>query len=256
MKTMLALLLLALSLPLRAGELPQPPVTGIEVDYGSFGDAPLHGYLAFPRMADGTLPGVLVFHEWWGLNGFVREMTREIAAQGYIALALDFYDGHVAYTPEDARSRMIDTLERRTGLADNVLQGYDFLKRKMGAQHIAALGWSFGGTLVYQSGLLLGSKLDALVIYYGNVGSDAAELAQLPPVLAFYGGHDAGIPVDVPQDFERGLRALGHTAILHIYPDADHAFANPSSPNYRAQDAADAWQTTLDFLSATLRRKR
>ena len=261
MKSMLALLLIAFSAPLWAGEAPStsptapPAVTGLNIDYGSFGDTPLHGYLAFPRLASGDLPGVLVFHEWWGLNGFVREMTREIAAQGYVALALDFYDGHVAYTPEDARSRMEDALARRTGMADNVLQAYDFLKRKMSVKHVAALGWSFGGTMAYQTGLLLGNKLDALVIYYGNVGSDAAELTQLPPVLALYGAQDAGIPLSIPQDFERGLDALHHVVILRTYAGADHAFANPASPTYQPEAAADAWQTTLDFLSATLRKK-
>lgn len=265
MRVLLSVLMLALATSTWADEIPSAPaqaaeaaeaaVTGIDVDYGSFGDAPLHGYLAFPRLASHELPGVLVFHEWWGLNGYVREMTRQLAAQGYVALALDFYEGHVARTPEDARSSMQDALARRTGMADNVLQGYDFLKRKMKVRQIDALGWSFGGTMVYQSGLLLGNKLNGLVIYYGNVGSDATELAKLPPVLALYGAQDAGIPVEIPQAFERGLKAIDHPVILRLYADADHAFANPSSPTYAAAAAADAWQTTLAFLKATLQKK-
>jgi carboxymethylenebutenolidase len=230
-------------------------VTTLSVDYGSFADTPLRGYLAFPRLASGALPGVLVFHEWWGLNGFVKEMTRSLAAQGYVALALDFYEGHVATAPEDARDRMQDALSHRTGMADNVLQGYDFLKRKMGAKHIAALGWSFGGTMAYQSGLLLANKLDAMVIYYGNVGADPAELSKLPPVLAFFGAADSGIPIEIPLAFEQTLKALGRAPQLHIYQGADHAFANPSSPSYKADASADAWRTTLAFLDQNLKKK-
>ena len=74
--------------------------------YGNVGGHEVTGYLARPKDATGPLPGLLVIHEWWGLNDNIRAMTRRLAGEGYVALAVDLYGGQVADTPEQARELM------------------------------------------------------------------------------------------------------------------------------------------------------
>jgi carboxymethylenebutenolidase len=90
---------------------PQVPVTGQEVSYG----AGMRGYMAYPTAAgaNARLPGVLVIHEWWGLNDNVRMVARRLAGEGYRVLAVDMYGGQVAATPEQARGYMMQVMENR-----------------------------------------------------------------------------------------------------------------------------------------------
>ena len=82
-----------------AMEAPAQPVDGAEVTYGEVGGKPLRGYAARPKSAKGPLPGVIVIHEWWGLNDNIRAMTRRLAGEGYEALAVDLYGGSHADDP-------------------------------------------------------------------------------------------------------------------------------------------------------------
>lgn len=101
--------------------------------------------------------------------------------------------------------------------------------------------------------MLLPEELDAAVIYYGRLVTEPELLAPLRmPILGIFGGQDRGIPVESVRRFESVLQALGKTAEIVIYEDADHAFANPSGTRYAPEAAADAWQRTLAFLAEQL----
>src|SRR5687768_12808012 len=82
------------------------PIRSQTVQYATVNGKPINGYLAYPASAEGGLPAVLVFHEWWGLNDNIKSMTNQLAAQGYVALAADLYGGQVADKPEAARTLM------------------------------------------------------------------------------------------------------------------------------------------------------
>ena len=212
------------------------------------------GYLAYPEWAHGALPGVLVFHEWWGLNDNVRAMADRLAAQGYVVLALDFYQGQFAETPEAARELMRTAMARPAKTARNITAGYKFLQEQTQAVGIATLGWCLGGSLSLNAALQLQQRVDAVVIYYGHVGGvQKMELASLQaPLLGIFGGQDKGIPLADVDKFRESLASLGKSAEIHVYPEAEHAFANPSGTRYRAEDAEDAWLKTLAFLEQHL----
>ena len=95
--------------------------------------------------------------------------------------------------------------------------------------------------------------LDAAVIYYGQVTDDVAKLLPIgAPILGLFGAEDQGISVASVRRFEDALERLRKNHTIHVYPGADHAFANPTGNNYNAEAAEDAWQKTLEFLDLHL----
>lgn len=239
---------------LELGEVPAMPVLSETIEYGSRNGKPLSGYLAYPETAHGGLPGVLMFHEWWGLNDNIRAMADKLAGQGYLVLALDMYGGAVADTPERARELMSAAMADKAAVNDNIRQAWKFMTEKAGALSVASLGWCFGGTLAFNAALLYPDELDAAVIYYGHVASASPEqLAMLQmPILGFFGAEDGGIPVEGVRRFDQALAELGKDAEIVIYENAGHAFANPTGESFRPEPAADAWERTLTFLDRTL----
>jgi carboxymethylenebutenolidase len=230
------------------------PIKSQTVQYATVNGRPVNGYLAYPAAAEGGLPAVLVFHEWWGLNDNIKSMANQLAGEGYVALAADLYGGQVATQPEAARSLMEQALKDRDAMGQNLRQAHAFLKEQIKATRVGTIGWCFGGSMSLQEALAVPDGIDATVIYYGFVNGDAKELEPLKaPVLGLFGGADEGIPVETVKAFETTLKALGKSAEIHIYEGASHAFANPSGGNYKADAAADAWQKALAFLAEHLK---
>jgi carboxymethylenebutenolidase len=229
---------------------PRVPVTSRAFNYG-----PATGHLALPRdTSGGSLPGLIVVHEWWGLNDNVRRMAERLAGEGYRVLAVDLYGGRVAETPDSAMAFVQATMGRPMAVAGNVRAAFTALAR-MGAPKVGILGWCFGGGVSANMMVAMPLQLDAAVIYYGNVGGiTAAQLRPVAmPVLGLFGGQDSSIPLDTVRAFEQRLQAAGKDAAITIYPEAGHAFANPTGDNYEAGPAEDAWKRTTAFLARTLR---
>ena len=230
------------------------PIKSQTVRYATVNGRDVNGYLAYPAAAEGGLPAVLVFHEWWGLNDNIKSMADQLAGQGYVALAADLYGGRVATQPEAARSLMEEALKDRDAMGQNLRQAHAYLKEQIKATRVGTIGWCFGGAISLQAALVVPDQIDATIIYYGHVGSDPEELKALKaPVLGLFGGADQGIPVDMVRKFESTLKGLGKPVTIHIYEGAAHAFANPSGGNYKADAAADAWSKSLAFLAEHLK---
>lgn len=230
------------------------PIKSQSVQYATVNGKPVTGYLAYPAAAEGGLPAVLVFHEWWGLNDNIRSMADQLAGQGYVALAADLYGGQSATQPEAARSLMEQALKDKDAMGQNLRQAHAYLKEQIKATRVGTIGWCFGGGISLQAALTVPDGVDATVIYYGFVSTNPADLKALKaPVLGLFGGADGGIPVDNVRAFEAALKDLGKPVEIHIYEGADHAFANPSGGNYKADAAADAWQKALAFLAQHLK---
>lgn len=233
---------------------PASPVEVSEVIYAHVGGQDMTGYLARPEEAEGDLPAVIVIHEWWGLNDNVRAMARQLAGEGYLALAVDLYGGESATDRDGAMALMSASRENPEAGQENLRLAHAYLKNEQGATRIGSIGWCFGGGWSLQTGILLAGEVHATVIYYGRVETDPEKLAAIEaPVLGLFGGLDRGIPVEGVRLFESTLRELGKDVRVHIYDDANHAFGNPSGTNYNAEAAADAWQKTLAFLRETLK---
>jgi len=237
-----------------AAAAPAQEVTGEEVVYATVAGKPVRGYLARPKASKGPLPGLIVIHEWWGLNDNIRGMAKRLAGEGYTALAVDLYGGQHAETPDKAKELMGAAMQDTAAALDNLKQAYGFLETKEKAPKIGVIGWCFGGGWSLQTALLLPDKIKATVIYYGHPETDKAKLATLKmPILGLYGAKDQAIPVASARGLEKDLKELGKDAEFHIYDDADHAFANPSGGNYNAKDADDAWRRTTAFLKKNLK---
>ena len=234
---------------------PAQPVTAEEVVLGDVQGQPAHGYLARPQTppAGAHLPGLIVIHEWWGLNDNVKAATRRLAGEGYAALAVDLYGGKVADTPDGAKQLMGGVLANREAAFAVLRAADDYLKRQ-GAPKIGVIGWCFGGAWSLQTALELPQGVDAAVVYYGQPEKDRARLERLrAPLLGFFGAADQSIPAAAVREMEGALKQLGKQVDIRVYDGAGHAFANPSGTNYRPAAAEDAWSRTRAFFKQYLK---
>ncbi|HSF28523.1 MAG TPA: dienelactone hydrolase family protein [Nitrosopumilaceae archaeon] len=208
------------------------------------------GFLARPTES-GKFPGVILIHEWWGLNDNIKDMARNLASHGYTVFAADLYGGQVATTPDGARE-ILTTFDAEKGVSN--IQGVaELLRTKYEIGRLATIGWCFGGTQSLNYALS-GNDLDATIIYYGQPVTDQARLSVIHwPVLGIFGGQDQSITTETVNKFESILNDLGIENEIYIYPDVGHAFANPSGANYAPQETKDAWQNTLLFLEKHLK---
>lgn len=198
-----------------------------------------------------TVPagGIVLIHEFWGLNDQIKTMAVEFAREGYVAIAADLYGGKVGTTREAAmalRDQVVPAVATETLVAwIDWLRADGRINGKVGT-----CGWCFGGA--WSLNASVATPVEATVIYYGRVPSDPAVLAKLKgPVLGHFGERDQNINHAMVDPFEAALAALGKPHEIHWY-DADHAFANPTGERYDQEDAKLAWSRTLEFLDAKL----
>ena len=194
-------------------------------------------------------PAVMLVHEWWGLNDQIKSVAAALSDVGYLALAIDLYDGQVTDDPQTARGLVgaVDAEAATDTCASwvNWLRGHD-----NGAGKVGTVGWCFGGG--WSLNASLAAPVDATVIYYGNVKKGRERLAALAgPVLGHFATRDNWINQAMVEGFEAELAAAGKSAENHWY-EADHGFANPTSARYDEEDAALSWQRTLAFFEAHL----
>lgn len=242
------------AVPVAEPVVPAVPLLEQDLAYGEAAKDNLVGFLAMPADAAEPLPGIVVIHEWWGLNDDIKALTRRLAREGYVVLAVDLYGGASGSTPEQAQTLMSAVFAEPDAVRRNLQQAYDYLEKYALAPRIAAVGWGLGGGWALQAGLMLPDTLDAVVMYYGQVVTDRTALATLRmPLLGFFGADDRSIPVREVQDFRATLLDLGKSAEMLIVPGANQSFAIASSPNYNEAAATDAWNQTLAFLTRQLK---
>jgi carboxymethylenebutenolidase len=224
-----------------------PPARGQAIDV-----AGTRAYLSLPPDAKPPLPGVVVIHEWWGLNEHIKHWTDRLAEDGYAALAVDLYGGKVATTPDEAMAAMKAVDETKSIEALRAAHRFLVTDARVAAPRTGSIGWCFGGA--YSLKLALHEpELDAAVIYYGRLVTDPAALKAIKaPVLGIFGNQDKGIPPEQVNEFDKALHDAGIEHEILRY-DADHAFANPSGKRYDTKAAADAWEHVRRFLAAKLK---
>jgi len=223
------------------------------VSYKS-GDETVKGLLYTPA-GKGPFPAIIVIHEYWGLNDWVKEQASKLSDQGYEALAIDLYRGKVATTPDLAHELMRGVPEDRA--KRDLHAAFEFLQAQPSVKkdRIGAIGWCMGGG--YSLDVALQEPtLAADVINYGHLATDPAELKNInAPILGSFGGQDQGITPDDVHEFEAAMKQLDKKVEIKIYDDAGHAFENPNNKTgYRPADAADAWKRTVNFLAENLKK--
>jgi carboxymethylenebutenolidase len=223
------------------------------VSYKS-GDETVQGVLYVPA-GKGPFPALVVIHEWWGFNDWVKDQASKLADQGYVALAVDLYRGKVAKTPDEAHEIMRGVPEDRA--KRDLHAAVEFLKSQSSVKkdRIGSIGWCMGGG--YSLDVALQEPdLAATVINYGHLATDLEALKKInAPILGLFGAQDRGISPDDVHKFEASMKQLGKKIDITIYPDAGHGFQNENNKDgYRAEDAADARKRTEEFLATTLKK--
>ncbi len=208
-------------------------------------------YLSLPPNAKAPMPGVLVIHEWWGLNDNIRHWADRLAAEGYAALAVDLYEGTVATTTDEAMAA-IQKVDDAKAIA-TMRAGHAFLVEdaRVRAPRTASFGWCFGGRKSLELALNE-PDLDGAVVYYGTPETDAAKLAPMKAeLLGVFGLLDKSIPPEKVDAFRVALGQAHKKFEIREY-EAYHAFANPSNPRYDEVNAGMAWEVARAFLRRVL----
>jgi len=228
---------------------------GKSVTYKS-GDETVQAMLYTPA-GTGPFPALIVVHEYWGLNDWVKEQASKLADQGYEALAIDLYRGKVATDPDTAHQLMRGIPEDRA--KRDLHAAFEYLQSQPGIKknRIGAIGWCMGGGYALDVALQE-PTLAADVINYGHLATDPDMLKKInAPILGLFGAQDQGIPPADVKKFAEMLQRMGKKIDIKIYDDAGHAFENPDNknpPGYRPEDAADAWKRTVAFLADNLKK--
>jgi carboxymethylenebutenolidase len=225
---------------------PKPQGTMTKLSVANQGS---QAYVARPK---GKPQGaVLVIHEYWGLNDWVKHQSDLLAQQGYLALAIDLYKGKVAKDPKEATALMQGKDEKWGDQVEEA--GLEWLKKNGQGAKVATLGWCMGGGESLKASLNDPKDVSATIIHYGMPVFDVAKLKTLRgPVLGIWANKDGWITPDKVAQFDKALTEAGVKHEFHAY-DADHAFANPSGGRYNGEAAKDAWEKTLSFLAANVK---
>jgi len=210
------------------------------------------GYLSLPPGAQPPLPGLVVLHDRWGLDGATKRWADRLAAAGYAALAVDLYGGATATTAAEADELMTkvdDEQARRLVLAAYARLADD---ERIAASRRGALGWCLGGRWAVELALAA-PDLAAVVTYYGDGTFTGESLAALEaPLLGLYGKDDGLVDAAWVDRFEFGLEQAGGKRYELHRLDGAHGFANPARPTYERKSAGAAWARVQTFLSEHL----
>lgn len=208
------------------------------------------GFIAKP-VGDGPFPAVILIHEWWGLNDNIKDLAQDFADEGYVALAVDLYDGAVAETPEAAGALAGVVRENTDTAFANLSDATAFLQALpyVDSSQMASVGWCFGGQWSYNMAVN-DMGMDASVMYYGRFSLEDDLSMMKAQILGHFGEEDRSIAVDDVRQFEAKLETLGGDHAVFIYPNAGHAFANEDNEEAYNEEAAQlAWERTLEFLA-------
>ncbi len=214
----------------------------------------MQGILYTPA-GKGPFPALIVIHEWWGLNDWVKDQASKLADQGYVALAIDLYRGKVATTPDMAHEIMRGVPEDRA--KRDLHAAFEFLALAAQCEERPhRLHRLVHGRRLLARRRPAGTDPRRDVINYGHLATDTDALKKInAPILGLFGAQDHGITPDDVTNLSATMDQLGKKVDVKIYDDAGHAFENPNNKDgYRAADAADAWKRTVDFLAATLKK--
>jgi carboxymethylenebutenolidase len=190
---------------------------------------------------------IIIFHEWWGLNDYIKQEADEYAKDFPDAdiYAIDLYDKKVAFSVETAQKYMSGLNQERV---NEII--YGLLKRIGPGKKIVTLGWCLGGAWSLQASMMATRQAIGCVMYYGMPESDINRLKMLNcDVLGIFANEDQFINAEVVNSFEENMRKADKKLTVFKYP-ADHAFANPSNPKHNKELSAEARSNVVEYMKA------
>lgn len=239
-------------------------VTGT-VEYND-GQAVLEGYIAYDDKLGSPAPGVLVFHEWWGLNDYIKKRARDVAALGYVAFAPDVYGKGVRPTdPDEAGKTAGLYMSDRKLLRSRANAGLDILKKHklVDKGRIAAIGYCFGGSAALELARS-GAPVLGTVTFHGTLNTPAPQDAAniQGSVLALHGANDPFVKNEEVRAFQDEMAKGGVDWYMVSYGGAVHGFTNPAngadpSGGLAYDEMADkrSWEEMRSFLRELFRKK-
>ncbi len=246
----------------------QAAVTTSEVEYRDQKGATLKGFLAYDDSITGKRPGVLVVHEWWGLNDYAKARTKQLAEMGYVAFAADMYgEGKIATDRQEA-STLASHLRSGPLLRERALAALEQLKKNelVDPNRIAAIGFCFGGTTVLELAYS-GADFKGVVTFHGGLTVPKPEEYKnmKPAFLIMSGAEDPFVKPELMADFQKAMIESGVDWQLILFGGAVHGFSNPAAGDdessgvaYNQKAAERSWKYMEVFLkeifSKTVRR--
>ncbi len=237
-----------------------------EVSY-SEGGTTFKGFLAWDDSISGKRPGVLIVHEWWGLNDYARGRAKQLAELGYTALAVDMYgDGKVADHPKDAGAFSASVMKDPQVALARFKAAMEALKSQptVDPDKIAAIGYCMGGAIVLNAARQ-GFDLDAVASFHGSLGGLMPIKGPIKAkILVCHGADDSFIPPEAVEAFKKEMKDAGADFKFISYPGAKHGFTNPASDEagkkfqiniaYNAEADTESWKELKAFLQAAFPR--
>jgi dienelactone hydrolase len=220
----------------------------------------MQGYLAYDDAKSGPRPGVLVIHEWWGLNDYAKSRTRQLAEMGYIAFAADMYgDGKTTRDQKEAQAWSAAASSPPEQLALLSKAGLDVLRKQpqTDVEKMAAIGFCFGGTSVLQL-TYAGVRLKAAATFHaGLVVPDEKQAVKIrAPLLILHGAEDPFNKQETVDGLRKALDAVKVDWYMVSYGNAVHGFSNPEADSfkipgigYNEKAARRSWNEMQDFFS-------
>jgi carboxymethylenebutenolidase len=206
------------------------------------------GYLGVPE--GGTGIPVVVIQEWWGLVPHIKDVVDRFAAEGFVALAPDLYNGETTTEPDEAGKLMMSMNIDQA--AKDMSGAVDKVAEVAGSDRVGVTGFCMGGGLALVVAARRPDKVKAVVPWYGlipwpNAQPDWATLDA--KVLGHYAENDDYFGPAAVAEFQQTLDSLGKQADLHVVPGAEHAFFNDTRPEVHDAEASRAcWSETVTFL--------
>lgn len=236
------------------------PIQSQSVTYTA--DTTLRGELVTDSALSGRRPGVLVIHEWWGLNDYIKRRAGMLAELGYTALAVDMYgDGKTADNPGDATALMNSVLGNIKAGEQRLRAAYDLLRAHptVDPDRIGAIGYCFGGAMVLHAARI-GMPLRGVVSFHGALGSfhtpGPGEVKA--KILVCHGAADSLVPDSDITAFKQQMDAAKADYRFVSYPDALHGFTNPDADvnaqkyglplKYDATVDRQSWEDMKEFF--------
>jgi dienelactone hydrolase len=245
----------------------EPKIQGKPVEYGAQG-AVMKGYLAYDENVKGKRPGVLVVHEWWGINDYVRRRARMLGELGYVALALDMYgEGKQAMHPTDAGKFSSELMKNFDVAKARFLAAMDFLKQQpnVDPDRIAAIGYCFGGGVVLNMARE-GVDLKGVASFHGSLAAvKPAQAGRVKAkILVLNGADDEFIPEEQIEAFKQEMKTAGADFQFISYPGALHSFTNPEADEnakkfnmgiaYHADADKKSWDELKKFINSIFKK--
>lgn len=215
------------------------------------GGGTMKGLAAWPAQGE-KIPAVLVIHENRGLNPYIEDVARRLAVEGFLALAPDALAPLGGYPGNDDEGRTMQAKRDREEMTQDFIAGAKWLDaHKLSTGKVGAVGFCFGGGMVYELAIRIPDTIDAGVPFYGR----QPDIAQVPrikaPLLIHNGSLDERI-VNAAPAFEKALKENGKKFTAYVYEGANHGFHNDSTPRYDEAAAKLAWERTIAFFKEQL----